>query len=274
MAPTDVVVPSQPIATSPAPAVTNAPPPGARIPPPPPPRRSEQTTPTVAEPGPPHAGGNEHGPSRLDFAAMEASLADIPQRFAVRPWIDPVVESSGHDPHSRYVELFWLGVLGPTATWLIRRFADGLEMFPDGYELDLYETAQAIGLSAMPGKSTAFVRAMGRCVLFGMADRNDEGFDVRRKVPSLELRHLRRLPEHLRVAHAEWHREHRVDDADRHSAVERQRAEAVAEALLRTGDDPSTVERRLSLLGVQPNIIVAALRSALGNGYASKGRIR
>ena len=26
--------------------------------------------------------------------------------------------------------------------------------------------------------------------------------------------------------------------------------------------------------GVQPDIIVAALRSALGNGYASKGRIR
>ena len=45
----------------------------------------------------------------------------------VRPWIDPVVDPIGYDPHGRYVELFWLGVLGPTATWLLRRLAIGLE---------------------------------------------------------------------------------------------------------------------------------------------------
>ena len=205
-------------------------------------------------------------PTRLDFANIEATLTDIPRQLIVRPWIDPVTESTGHDPHSRYVELFWLGVLGPTATWLIRRFADGLEMFPDGYELDLHETAQAIGLSALPGKSAAFARALGRCVLFGMAHRNDDGFDVRRMVPSLEYRHLKRLPEHLRLAHVEWHHEHRVDQP---SVVERQRAQAVAEALLRTGDDAPTVERRLSLLGIRPDIIVAALRSAQANPYAA-----
>lgn len=35
--------------------------------------------------------------------------------ITVRPWIDPVVDEHGHDPRSRYVERFWLGVLGPTA---------------------------------------------------------------------------------------------------------------------------------------------------------------
>jgi hypothetical protein len=34
--------------------------------------------------------------------------------IVVRPWIDPVVDEDGFDPRSRYVELFWLGVLGPT----------------------------------------------------------------------------------------------------------------------------------------------------------------
>lgn len=272
MPPADTVIDNL-SAETPAPSRPTDPPATTRIPPPPPRRIDRAAAPST--PLERTNGGDanieEPGPTRLDFAAMEASLADLPQRFAVRPWVDPVIESTGHDPHSRYVELFWLGVLGPTATWLMRRFADGLEMFPDGYELDLYETAQAIGLSAMPGKSTAFARAMGRCVLFGMAHRNIEGFDVRRKVPSLELRHLRRLPEHLRVAHGEWHREHR---SDHYGALERQRAEAVAEALLRTGDDPSTVERRLMLLGMQPEVIIVALRSALGNGYVSKGRIR
>jgi hypothetical protein len=195
---------------------------------------------------------------RLDFAAMESAMSHIPRFHVIRPWADPVTESCGHDPRSRYVELFWLSVLGPSATWLIRRLADGLELYPDGYELDLHETAQAIGLSAMPGKSAAFARALSRCVLFGMTHRNVEGFDVRRMLPSLEVRHLRRLPEHLRLAHREWHQENLAEHL---SIVERGRAEAVAEALLRTGDDPPTVERRLLLLGITPSIVTTALRA-------------
>ena len=45
--------------------------------------------------------------------------------ITVRPWIDPVVDDDGFDPRSRYVEVFWLGVLGPTATWLLRRLVAG-----------------------------------------------------------------------------------------------------------------------------------------------------
>ena len=39
----------------------------------------------------------------------------------VVPWHDPVVDSVGFDVRSNYVELFWLNVLGPTATWALRR---------------------------------------------------------------------------------------------------------------------------------------------------------
>ena len=41
--------------------------------------------------------------------------------LVVIPWHDPVVDSIGHEVRSTYVELFWLNVLGPTATWALRR---------------------------------------------------------------------------------------------------------------------------------------------------------
>jgi hypothetical protein len=31
-------------------------------------------------------------------------------------WPDDVIDQLGHEPHSGYVERYWLGVLGPTAT--------------------------------------------------------------------------------------------------------------------------------------------------------------
>ena len=31
----------------------------------------------------------------------------------VLPWVDPVIDQVGYDPRSRYVERFWLGILGP-----------------------------------------------------------------------------------------------------------------------------------------------------------------
>ena len=46
---------------------------------------------------------------------------EVPATLAVLPWADPVIDPIGHDPRSRYVELFWLGVLGPTATLLRSR---------------------------------------------------------------------------------------------------------------------------------------------------------
>ena len=48
---------------------------------------------------------------------------DIPTTIPtlqVLPWSDPVIDQVGYDPRSRYVERFWLGILGPSATWLMR----------------------------------------------------------------------------------------------------------------------------------------------------------
>lgn len=167
--------------------------------------------------------------------------------LVVRPWIDPVVEAVGHEPRSRYVELFWLGVLGPSATWLLRRMVDGLDTFTEGYELDLVETAAALGLTFIPGRHGPFSRALQRCVMFGLASNTFSGLAVRRRIPPLTARHLDRLPQHLREAHQQWHA-----PLGAVSAADRARALAIACALAQTGDAPAEIERRLTLVGTDP----------------------
>ena len=56
---------------------------------------------------------------------------EVPATLAVLPWADPVIDPIGHDPRSRYVELFWLGVLGPTATTMLD-FPLAGALTPDG----------------------------------------------------------------------------------------------------------------------------------------------
>jgi len=72
--------------------------------------------------------------------------ADIPSvsSLPVRPWPDGVIDALGHDPRSSYVEQFWLGILGPSTTWLIRFLANRLDASPEGFDLDLASTAQAL----------------------------------------------------------------------------------------------------------------------------------
>ena len=176
-------------------------------------------------------------------------MSDIIQPTAsstvtVRPWVDPVVDDDGFDPRSRYVEIFWLGVLGPTATWLIRRLVAGLEQSPDGYDLDLGATAQAMGLSYATGRSSPFAKALQRCVMFGLAHPIAGGLAVRRRIPPVSLRHLRRMPDSVQATHAEWlHTAIGIDDVTR--------AHRLATTMLDLGDDPSVIEHHLVALGVR-----------------------
>ena len=65
----------------------------------------------------------------------------------VTEWVDPVTSLVGFDACSEYVETYWLGVIGPSATWVMRFFARELEFFPNGYCLNLNDTAAVLGLS-------------------------------------------------------------------------------------------------------------------------------
>ena len=173
----------------------------------------------------------------------------------VVPWHDPVVEAVGFDVHSTYVELFWLNVLGPTATWLLRRLVRGLDRYPLGYELDLADTAGALGLGFVQGATNPFFRALHRCVLFGVAQAYDGGLAVRRRLPPVAGRHLARMPASLRDVHAEW------VPATATTAAQAERARIFVAAMTALGDEPAVVERQLLALGFAPGLVADLLEA-------------
>src|SRR4051794_16156880 len=122
------------------------------------------------------------------------------ETLAIRPWPDPVIDTVGHDPRSSYVEHFWLGILGPSTTWLMRRLATGLETHPSGFSLQLSNTARALGLGDKGGRHSPFMRSLGRICQFELGQLEDgDTLAVRRKVPPLNRRQVSRLPDDLRA---------------------------------------------------------------------------
>ena len=173
----------------------------------------------------------------------------------LRPLVDPTVDATGFDPRSSYVEHFWLGILGPSSVWLLRRVALGFDTWPDGFELDVHETADALGLAAGSRNST-FTRTVQRIVQFGMA-RLGDGLYVRRRLPPLSPRHLSRLPATLRDAHRAWATG--ADDVAR----EHERAHAAAAGLVAIRDEPELVEHHLRAMGIHPRVAAQAVAWAL-----------
>ena len=86
----------------------------------------------------------------------------------IEPLHDPIVEALGHDPRSEYVERFWLPVLGPSTTWLIRYLGARLDADPCGCTLDVGATA-ALGLGERSGRHGPFLRSMARAIDFDVA---------------------------------------------------------------------------------------------------------
>lgn len=162
--------------------------------------------------------------------------------LTVRPWPDDVIDVLGHDPRSAYVERFWLGVLGPSAIWLLRRLAAGLEASPAGYDLPLGDTARAIGISGH-GRSSPLVRTLGRLCQFDLAQIElPAAFAVRRKLPPLARRHLARLPESLQEEHRAWQEaDLRTPELER----QRRRSRKLALSLIALGEDLEGTERQL-----------------------------
>jgi len=75
-------------------------------------------------------------------------------------------QRSGHHPRSLYVERFWLPILGPATTFLIRHLALVLEA---GEELvTLSDVAAALGLAEGARREGAFFRSLERGVAFEM----------------------------------------------------------------------------------------------------------
>lgn len=122
----------------------------------------------------------------------------------VHPWPDPVIDQLGHDPRSWYVERFWLPILGPTAVWMLRRFADGLDAEPEGFDIGPEAWARSLGIGGGTGRNAPFTRTVVRLCQFGAATRHARGLAVRRRLAPLAAHQVARLPEGLQHHHERW----------------------------------------------------------------------
>lgn len=174
---------------------------------------------------------------------MNAATTFSSTSVEIRPWSDPARDHTGFDPRSPYVERFWLGVIGPSTTWLMRRIAAGFDAAPDGFDLPLAETAQALGLGDPGGRNSAFFRTLSRMVQFDLARELEPGrLEVMRRLPPLSPRQLARLSPRLREAHDAWMV---AASADPPAETARRRSRQLALSLLELGEDPESVERQL-----------------------------
>jgi hypothetical protein len=184
----------------------------------------------------------------------------MPVVLTIQPWPDPVIDTVGHDPRSMYAERFWLPTLGPTALLLLRHLATKFEERPGPLELPVTEASQALGLGEREGSSSPIVRSLARLETFELAVSDGRGtVAVRRNLPPLQRRHVRRLPAPLQALHAQW-AEARL--AEEPHASSRRRARRLALALFEQGDDADHVEALLSSTGFHPALCADAARWA------------
>ncbi len=178
----------------------------------------------------------------------------------VTAWDDPLVEQLGHDPRSPYVEQFWLPVLGPSTTFLLRHLAARLDQEPEGFDLAVDDTARLLGLGSRSGLGSPFVRALARTGQFRHSrPAGPDALAVRRKLPALSRPQIARLPVALRDAHDRWETSARLEP----SVEERRtRARRLALSLLELGEDEEAVEQQLHRWRIHPAMAHEALRWA------------
>ena len=197
------------------------------------------------------------------MSTVSLLVADVPPvtLLPVRPWPDSVIDALGHDPRSAYVERFWLGILGPSTTWLIRYLANRLDASPEGFDLDLVATAQALGLGSKGGRHSPFMRALSRCCQFDVAEARPDGIlAVRRKLPPLTRRQILRLSPELVAAHQAW------QESELQTPVQeqqRRRSRRLALSLLELGEDVEATEHQLARWKFHPTLCREAVAWAL-----------
>lgn len=254
--------------------VPKSPPPGPtrilRIPPPP----SRQARPPARMPAAPPTDGSrlaEQAPqrritSRSAPAARPSGPADSSAQVAdslrISAWADPLVDRLGHDPRSRYAELFWLPIIGPSTILFLRHCVTLLdelcgESDPE-VEIDLATTATRLGLGHKGGRNSALVRTIQRASRFGAArPAGVRALQVRRFMAPLNRSQLERLPPGLQSRHQAA----MAGSAPGHDLVSA-RARRLALGLMQCGDEHAAAETQLGQWQVPPAIAADAVRWA------------
>jgi hypothetical protein len=189
-------------------------------------------------------------------------MAERPAVLTIRPWDDPLLDRFGHDPRSPYVERFWLAILGPSATWMLRAFAHRFDTEPEGFTIDLRDTARSLGIGARRGANGALYRTLERILAFGFARYADEStLLVRRRMGPLNRRQQQRLPASLQREHEQWVATHPAGTAPTADDV-RRRARALALSLVELGEDLDATEQQLHRWRFHPALAFEATRWA------------
>lgn len=184
----------------------------------------------------------------------------MPAVLTITPWPDPILDTVGYDPRSRYAETFWLPTLGPSALLLLRHLATRFDRHDGPIQLPLAATAHALGLGRGDGSSSPIVRTLFRLEQFDLAC--SDGRDtvaVRRSLPPVQRRHVRRLPGTLRAEHADW-AEACLEEPPVVNA--RRRARRLALTLVEQGEGLDGVEHALGSCGYHPAVCHDAARWA------------
>ncbi len=188
--------------------------------------------------------------------------------IAVQPWDDDHLERDGFDPRSPYVERFWLGIIGPSTAWLLRRVAAGFDAAPEGFEMSLSETARALGLGDPGGRNSAFFRTVSRTVQFELARVPEPGrLEVRRRLPALTRRQASRLSPALQEAHERWLAEQLGAPP---AEAARRRSRQLALSLLELGEDGEAVERQLLRWRYHPALARESMAWALERHFQAR----
>lgn len=197
-----------------------------------------------------------HPPSSRPAASDQLASSSV----EVIPWKDEVVDALGLDPRSMYVEQFWLPVIGPTCTLLLRRTAARLERHEAGFVMDVDETARALGLGTRQGRNSPFARAIVRCTTFELARWRGPGvLAVRRMMPPLARRFVLRLPVTLQEDHRRWSVAARGSAPSPNFEQHRGRARRLALGLVALGEAFDRTEGRLLRWGVHPALVADAV---------------
>lgn len=132
-------------------------------------------------------------------------LTNFPENsLQIRAWQETPLDNRDQDPRSLYVEQFWLPILGPSATLLLRRLAMAFDTSPEGFDVDCASWALELGIGMRGGKNGPFWRSIDRACRFGAAQRTGDVLLVRTKLAPLSMHQVSRLPNHLQAAHHAW----------------------------------------------------------------------
>ena len=130
----------------------------------------------------------------------------MPAALTILPWPDPVLDTLGYDPRSRYAETFWLPTLGPTALLLLRHLADRFER-----QRRRRSTLHGLGhVARARPRREATAPARRSCAPSPASSSSSSRAATARhrrgapQPPAGAKRHVRRLPARLQADHAEW----------------------------------------------------------------------